>query len=76
MADKWESIMTIVGLAEHLKMPKSTPCEQARGGRAPDQKVGRNWRFRRAVVDQWLAVTGEVPGSNPKTGSETSDFWR
>jgi len=38
-------------------VPKSTFYKLVREGKVPAQKVGRNWRFRKEVIDVWLAET-------------------
>ena len=49
-----ESIMTIGELAEYLKIPKSTVYKLAQEGKIPCQKVGRQWRFHREAIDNWI----------------------
>ena len=47
-------ILTLNELAEYLRIPRSTAYKLAQQGKIPCQKVGRHWRFRKAVIDQWL----------------------
>jgi len=47
-------VMTIDELAEYLKLSKSTLYKLCRAGKIPGQKVGRHWRFHKAVIDRWL----------------------
>lgn len=47
-------VMTIDGLALYLQVPKSSLYKLAQGGKVPGQKVGRHWRFHKAVIDEWL----------------------
>ena len=54
MAENTEMVLTIVELAEYLKIPKSTLYKLAQEGKIPGQKVGRHWRFRREAIDRWL----------------------
>ena len=54
MADNAERVLTIVELAEYLKIPKSTLYKLVQEGKIPGQKVGRHWRFRRETIDRWL----------------------
>ena len=53
MAQKRE-ILTIIELAEYLKIPRSTLYKLYQEGRVPSQKVGRHWRFRKEAIDRWL----------------------
>jgi len=46
--------MTIVELAVYLQVSKSSLYKLTQEGRVPGQKVGRHWRFRKQVIDEWL----------------------
>ena len=54
MAKEPDSIMTIEEVAEYLKTPKSTIHILVQDGKIPCQKVGRQWRFHKEAIDQWL----------------------
>jgi excisionase family DNA binding protein len=47
--------MTISDLAEYLQVSKSSLYKLVQSGRVPGQKVGKHWRFSRAVIERWLA---------------------
>lgn len=49
-----DSVMTIEDLAAYLKLSKSTLYKLCQDGKVPGQKVGRHWRFHKAVIDRWL----------------------
>ena len=49
-----DPVMTIGDLAVYLKLSKSTLYKLAQEGKVPGQKVGRHWRFHKAVIDRWL----------------------
>lgn len=49
-----DSVMTIGDLAKYLKLSTSTLYKLCAEGKIPGQKVGRHWRFHRAVIDRWL----------------------
>jgi len=53
-------VMTIGELAEYLKLSKSTLYKLCQEGKVPGQKVGRHWRFHRAVVDRWLGEREQI----------------
>lgn len=59
-------VMTLDEVAEYLRIPRSTVYKLAREGRIPGQKIGRQWRFRRAVVERWLGDGGPEPISADK----------
>ena len=54
MSAKRDEIMTMDELAEYLKISKSTLYTLAQDNKLPGQKIGKRWRFRKAVIDQWL----------------------
>ncbi len=54
MSKQVPDVMTLNEVAEYLRVPRSTLYKLAQEGRIPAQKVGRQWRFRRVVVDHWL----------------------
>ena len=60
-----DEVMTIIDLAVYLKLSKSTLYKLAQEGKVPGQKVGKHWRFRRDVVDRWLAA-GHSEGDRGK----------
>jgi excisionase family DNA binding protein len=49
-----DSVMTITELSKYLKVSRSTLYKLAQEGKLPGQKVGRHWRFHKALIDQWL----------------------
>ncbi len=55
MTEKQDNVLTIEELAVYLKISKSTLYKLAQKGEVPGQKVGKHWRFRRDIIDQWLA---------------------
>lgn len=46
--------MTLDELAVYLKLPKSTLYKLIQDGKVPGQKLGKQWRFHKQAVDQWL----------------------
>ena len=48
-------ILTVEELHGYLKVPKPTLYALAQSGRIPAAKIGRHWRFRRSVIDEWMA---------------------
>lgn len=47
-------VMTIDDLAAYIQVSKSSIYKLAQEGRVPAQKVGKHWRFHKAVIDEWL----------------------
>jgi excisionase family DNA binding protein len=48
-------VVTVEQLAELLQVDEETVRELARRGELPGRKLGREWRFSRAAVLDWLA---------------------
>lgn len=54
-ADK-SPTMTIEEVADYLQISSSTVYKLARHGVLPGRKVGNNWRFSRAGIEEWLVA--------------------
>ncbi len=52
--DQSDQIMTLEELASYLKISKSTVYKLAQEGRIPGQKLGKQWRFGKQAIDDWL----------------------
>jgi excisionase family DNA binding protein len=50
-----EEVFTIKELSEHLRVHPTTIYRLLRQGRLPGFRVGSNWRFNRAAIEQWQA---------------------
>jgi len=61
MSGKQPDVLTLNEVAEYLRIPRSTVYKLAQEGRIPGQKVGRQWRFHRAVLDRWLGDEQQLP---------------
>jgi excisionase family DNA binding protein len=49
-----ENIMTLEEVAKYLKMKPQTIYLWAQKGNIPAIKLGKEWRFLRGVIDEWL----------------------
>ena len=47
-------IMTIEEVAAYLRLKPQTIYKWAQEKRIPAAKLGKEWRFRRSVIDLWL----------------------
>ncbi|MEM9829354.1 MAG: helix-turn-helix domain-containing protein [Bacteroidota bacterium] len=47
-------IMTLEEVANYLKMKPQTIYTWAQSGKIPAAKIGKEWRFRRSIVDEWF----------------------
>lgn len=49
--DKW---LTLDELTEYLKLSKSHLYRMTQNGDIPASKIGRQWRFNRDEIDDWM----------------------
>jgi excisionase family DNA binding protein len=54
-------IMTLGQTAEYLHLHPVTLRNKARKGEIPASKLGRQWRFQKQRVEEWLAGGGDIP---------------
>ena len=52
MSDK--DIMTLEEVAKYLKLKPQTVYKWAQQGQIPGTKLGKEWRFRRRILDEWI----------------------
>ena len=60
MVDEMPSIMAIEDAAKYLSMNPLTLRRLARDGGIPAFKLGRQWRFKRELLDQWIVKQSEM----------------
>jgi excisionase family DNA binding protein len=49
-----DEIMTIEEVAKYLKLKPQTIYTWAQNGKIPAAKLGKEWRFKRTVIDKWF----------------------
>ena len=49
-----ESPMTIKELSEYLRLDRMTIYKMLKEGDIPASRIGRQWRFFRSDIDQWI----------------------
>jgi len=47
-------IMTVHDLAKYLRLSESKIYKLAREGSVPAMRLGKTWRFRKSLVDEWI----------------------
>lgn len=47
-------MLTLEEAAGYLRLPKETVKKQAAQGQIPGRLIGRNWRFLKTALDDWL----------------------
>ena len=57
-------ILTLEEVARYLRLKPQTIYKWAQEKRIPAAKLGKEWRFRRSVIDRWLdaQMLGEDSG--------------
>ena len=57
-------ILTLEEVADYLRLKPQTIYKWAQEKRIPAVKLGKEWRFRRSVLDRWLddQMLGEASG--------------
>jgi len=53
-------VLTAAEAARFLKLSPDSVKRKARAGVMPAAKVGREWRFHKADLDEWLAQGGTL----------------
>ena len=48
-------IMTTKELSQYLKLHPITICKYASRGDIPAVRIGRNWRFNKEAIDDWIS---------------------
>jgi excisionase family DNA binding protein len=59
--DASNEIMTVRQLAEYLRSHPSTIYRLLKNREIPVFRLGGNWRFDRAAIDQWIKKTTTSP---------------
>ena len=49
-----DEIMTVEEVAKYLKLKPQTVYKWAQEGHLPGAKLGKEWRFRRQMIDEWI----------------------
>jgi excisionase family DNA binding protein len=68
-------ILTLEEVAEYLRLKPQTIYKWAQEKRIPAAKLGKEWRFRKSLIDRWLDeqfLSEESGFSHLKGNGETS----
>jgi len=52
--DNKDQIMTLEEVAEYLRVKPQTIYTWAQENKIPAAKIGREWRFRKTMIDKWF----------------------
>ena len=47
-------LMTLEQVAKHLHLQPQTIYKWAQEGSIPGAKIGKEWRFRKRIIDEWV----------------------
>ena len=54
MSEPDHEILTLEEVANYLRLKPQTIYKWAQEKRSPAVKLGKEWRFRRSILDRWL----------------------
>lgn len=57
-----DGIMTVHDVAGYLRLSEAKVYKMAREGLIPAFRMGKNWRFKRQLIDEW--IRRETEGGN------------
>lgn len=49
-----DEIMTLEEVAKYLKLKPQTIYTWAQNDKIPAAKLGKEWRFKRSIIDKWF----------------------
>jgi excisionase family DNA binding protein len=68
--DLEKDVMTVQEVAEYLRLNEMTIYRLARTGEIPALKIGRNWRFKKELIDEWFR---QAAGNIQDTGDQKEE---
>ncbi len=60
-----DEVLSVEQAGALLKVPAATVRREARAGRLPGRHVGKEWRFARSALLDWLRGELDAPGVPP-----------
>lgn len=54
-------ILTTQEVAQYLRLAEATIYKLAQAGEIPAVKVGRTWRFKKELIDEWFREQASLP---------------
>jgi len=62
-------VMTVQEVTEYLRLNEMTIYRLAQEGKTPGLKIGRSWRFKKELIDEWFRREGETARFGASTGN-------
>ena len=53
-------IMTVHDVAEYLRLSEAKVYKMANEGRVPALRIGKTWRFKKELIDEWIRRETEL----------------
>jgi len=58
--------MTVKDVAEYLRMSEAKVYKLAKEGALPVARIGKTWRFRKDLLDDWLEQSSTYDGTKAR----------
>jgi len=55
-----DGIMTVHDVAEYLRLSEAKVYKMANEGRVPALRMGKTWRFKKELIDEWIRRETEL----------------
>ena len=55
-----DGIMTVHDVAQYLRLSEAKVYKMAQEGHVPAIRIGKSWRFKRELLDEWIRHKTEV----------------
>ena len=52
-------MMTVHEMAQYLRLSEAKVYQMARDGMIPAVRIGKSWRFKKEMVDEWIRREAE-----------------
>ena len=67
-----DEMLTIEDVAAYLKLKPQTIYKWAQTGKIPGAKFGKEWRFRRSAIEQWIdrQISSQTGAPEPAAGDD------
>ncbi len=71
-----DEMLTIDEVAAYLKLKPQTIYKWAQKGKIPGAKFGKEWRFRRSTIEDWIDQQIELQASTDASGRDRASEGR
>lgn len=64
-----DEIMTVEDVARYLKLKPQTIYKWVQSGKIPAAKFGKEWRFKKSLIDKWIDAKFDEAAAGKKVVS-------